>query len=77
MRKIVLYVITALLLTSVLFTGCSNDKSSDSEKGAVKTFTDEVAKEAVGRIKAPIEKAQAVKDKQEGDFSSMEKSLKE
>ncbi|MBF0204482.1 MAG: hypothetical protein HQK67_09260 [Desulfamplus sp.] len=78
--------------SSITISGCSNDKKEDdskkgavsseqeavsSEQGAIKTLTDKVAKEAVSRLNTPIEKARAVKDKQEGDYTDMEKTLKE
>lgn len=77
MKKNFLYLMMVIILISIALTGCSDDRSSDSKKGAVKTLTDEVAKEAVSRMKSPIDKANAVKEQQEGDFNSMEKTLKE
>ncbi len=79
MKRVFVYFITALMLVSVCITGCSNDKETDSanQKGVVKEFTDKVAHEAVKEMTTPIDKAQAVKDTQEGGYSDMKKTLNE
>ena len=77
MKKMLLYAVIALLLSSATLLSCSKNKEAESEKGIIETVTDKTAKEVVRRIRTPIEKARSVKNRQEDRLSDMEEALKE
>jgi len=77
MRKM-LSCLCAFLLFSGVFASCSDHKESGPEKkGVIEEMTDQVAKEAVEKIRTPINKARSVEDIQKDRFSNMEKELTE
>lgn len=57
-------VLMMIMLSSLLFFACSNEEKT-KEPGKIETMTKEVGQEAVRMIKTPIDKAQAVADKEE------------
>ena len=77
MKKMLLYAVIALLLSSTTLLSCSKNKEAESEKGTIETVIDKTAKEVVRRIRTPIEKARSVKNRQEDRLSDMEEALKE
>ena len=77
LKNILLYSVIALILGSAAFFACSNNKEAETEKGTIEKMTDNTAKEAVDRIRTPIEKAQSVKSQQEDRLNDMEETLKE
>jgi len=54
-----------MLLCAALLWSCSGDKEKEAEAGKIDTMTKEIGQEAVRMIKTPIDKAQAVADKEE------------
>ena len=77
MKKMLIASVTMLLLGCAVFFACSDNKKADSEKGAIEKMTDKTAKEAVNRIRTPIDKAQSVKNQQDDRLREMEKTLKD
>ncbi|MDD2317646.1 MAG: hypothetical protein RBR01_04065 [Desulfobacterales bacterium] len=77
MRKM-LFCLCAFLIFSGVFISCSDKKeAAPGKKGAIEEMTDRVAKEAVEKIRTPINKARSVEDIQKNRFSDMEKELTE
>ena len=76
MKKRLMIFVFVLLLSGPNFIACSNNKRADSEKGTIGTMTDKVAKEAVDKIRAPIEQAHVAKKLQTDRFSAMDDSTK-
>ncbi|MCL7487128.1 MAG: hypothetical protein M8357_02995 [Desulfobulbaceae bacterium] len=60
LKAVILLIISATLLCS-----CSGDNEKNGETGKIESMTKEMGQEAVRVIKTPIEKAQAVADKEE------------
>lgn len=52
-------------------------KTATPEKGAIEKMTDKAAKEALDRIRTPIEKARSAQKQGEDRLSDIEKALKE
>ena len=50
-------------------------EAEDSEKGAIEKFTDKTAKEVVGKIHTPINKARAVKTAGENKMNNMDEMV--
>jgi len=63
--------IMLILCTSLLW-ACTGDKEKESEPGKIDTMTKEIGQEAVRTIKTPIDKAQAVADKEAQRAREME-----
>jgi len=72
MTKKLLYFTIALLFAGMSLWGCSNDTEGESEKGAIRQMTDQVAKDLVHKMRDPIDKARAVKVQQEEGFGEVE-----
>ena len=77
MTKMLLFSVMVLFIGSAIFIACPDNKDAESEKGTIEKMTDKTAKEMVGRIRTPIEKAQSVKDQQGNRLSDMEETLKD
>ncbi|GAB4337476.1 MAG: hypothetical protein Kow0089_08740 [Desulfobulbaceae bacterium] len=60
-------------LTAALLPGCSGDREAEEKPGKIETMTREAGQEAVRMIKTPIDKAQAVSDKEAKRAEEMEK----
>jgi len=78
MKKTTLAILALVLLTLV-FTGCSKEEESNSEKASNKI--DEIntrnADAIVKKIKSPIDKARATKDLGDKRMEEMDKALSE
>jgi hypothetical protein len=72
------FALSVLLFLAGGFVSCSDQKEAAPEKnGAVEEMTDQIAKEAVEKIRTPIEKARSVEDIQQDRFGGIEKELME
>ena len=71
MTKNFLYFTIALLFAGMSLWGCSNNSGEESEKGAIRQMTDQVAKDLVHKMRDPIDKARAVKVQQEEGFGEV------
>ena len=76
MKKTLIFFVLVLLLSGPTFIACSNNKRADSEKGTIDKMTDKVAKEAIDKIRVPIEQAHVAKKLQTDRFSAMDDSTK-
>ncbi len=77
MRKILRYALPILLLTGMTFLGCPDKKTAESEKGTIEKWTEKTAKEAVDKLRAPIEKARALKEQTDDRMRDMTNKLNE
>ena len=71
MKKKRIVILLILIFFGATFFACA-DKAEDSEKGAIEKFTDKTAKEAVEKIRTPINKARAVKTTGENKMKNMD-----
>ena len=78
MKKNIIHLLIVLLfiIISSLW-ACSSDTDGASEKGAIEQMTDQVAKDIVHHIRTPINKAHAVKDREESRQSDWEDTAEE
>jgi hypothetical protein len=77
MTKKLLYFTIALLFAGMSLWGCSNNTGGEPEKGAIKQMTDQVAKDLVHQIRSPINKARAVKAREEERLNDWEDTAEE
>jgi hypothetical protein len=75
MTKRLLCFTIALLFAGMSLWACSSEPEGESEKGAIKQMTDQVAKDLVHQIRSPINKARAVKVQQEERLGKMEDTV--
>ena len=72
-----LHLMVALLFISTSFWACSSNTEGESENGAIKEMTDQVAKDIVHHIRSPINKAHAVKEREEDRQNDWEDTAEE
>ena len=77
MKRIHLYLTIGLLFTALSLGGCSNNSGEESEKGAIRKMTDQVAHDLSHKIRSPIDKARAVKDQEEDRLNDLEDTSEE
>ena len=65
------------LAAASLLGACSTERESRVHSPALETMTEAAGKEAVRMIKTPIEKAQAVADKEEQRAKEMDEKFQE
>ena len=77
MKKIILHFALALLFATVYLWGCSSNSGEESEKGAIRKMTDQVARDLSHKIRSPIDKARAVKEQEEERLNDLEDTAEE
>ena len=77
MTKKLLSFSVALLFTTLCLWGCSGNSGEESEKGAIRNMTDQVAHDLSHKLRDPIDKARAAKDKQEEHLNDWEDTAEE
>jgi len=70
-RKLLHYTM-ALLLAGIFLGACSGSSDEESEKGAIRQMTDQVADEMVHKMRSPIDKARVAKESGEDHLSELE-----
>ena len=76
MKRMVIFSILMMLFIGSNFIACSDNKRAASEKGTIDKMTDKVAREAVDKIRVPIEQAHAARKLQADRFRAMDDSTK-
>ncbi len=71
MKKLFRYVTMVLLLAGISLGGCSNNSGGESEKGAIRKMTDQVADDLVHKMRDPIDKARSARDREEDRLSDV------
>ena len=79
MKKIFTYVVLAVVLCGAMFLACSNDTGTETEpqKGMIEEMTDRAAKEAVNRIRTPLNKARSAASQEQDRLNDMDESLED
>ncbi len=79
MKKLITYGVLAMFLCGAVFMACSNDKDTEVEpqKGMIEEMTDRAAKEAVNRIRTPLNKARSAANQEQDRLNDMDESLKD
>ena len=77
MKKLLMYIFSALVVFWIGFSACSRGEDVEPEKGKIEKFTDRIANDAVQGIKAPINKARAVQDMADKRVKALDKPTKE
>ena len=72
MTKKILHIAVALIVAGMFLWSCSVNSDGDSEKGAIRQMTDQVADEMVHKMRSPIDKARVAKDQGIDRLSDME-----
>ena len=67
--------IVMLFLSLFILCSCSGDNEKEAKTGKIDAMTKEVGQEAVRMIKTPIDKAQAVADKEKKRAQEMDDRL--
>ena len=75
-KKLFIYTI-CLFLAGGLLWSCSNSPGEESEKGAIRKMTDQVAHDLSHKMRNPIDKARAAKDLEEGRLKDLEDTAEE
>jgi len=77
MNKLFLYVTMALLFCGLSLGGCSSSSGEEPEKGAIRKMTDQVAHDLSHKMRDPIDKARALKDRQEDRLNDQDDAVEE
>ena len=77
MKKLFLYVTMALLFCGLFLAGCSSNSGEEPEKGAIRKMTDEVAHDLSQKMRDPIDKARALKDREEDRLNDQDDAVEE
>jgi len=72
MTKKLLHITMALLLAGMFLGACSGNSDEESEKGAIRQMTDQVADEMVHKMRSPIDKARLAKESGEDYLDDLE-----
>lgn len=77
MIKSILHVTMVLIMAAILLLACSGNTDDDSEKGAIRQMTDQVADEMVHKMRSPIDKARAARDQGEEHIDELEDAVED
>jgi hypothetical protein len=77
MAKKNFHITVALIAAGIFLGSCSVNSDGDSEKGAIRQMTDQVADEMVHKMRSPIDKARVAKDQGQDRLSEMEDSVED
>ena len=77
MTKKLLCITTVLIMVGMSLLACSGGSDGESEKGAIRQMTDQVADEMVHKMRSPIDKARAAKDQGEDHLDEQEDAVED
>jgi hypothetical protein len=66
-----------MLFAGLLLWSCSNRSGEESEKGAIRKMTDQVAHDLSHKVRDPIDSARAVKEQEEDRLNDLEDTTEE
>lgn len=77
MRKLFLCFTAAVLFSGLFLVGCSSNSGEEPEKGEIRKMTDQVAHDLTHKMRSPIDKARALKDREEDRLNDQEDAAEE
>ena len=77
MKKLLFPITLAVLMVGLAFWGCSGNSGEESEKGAIREMTDQVAHDLSKRIKDPIDKARSVRNQEQHRLDELDDTAEE
>ena len=77
MTKKLICITRVLIMVGVSLLACSGNSDDDSEKGAIRQMTDQVADEMVHKMRSPIDKARAARDQGEEHIGELEEAVED
>jgi hypothetical protein len=77
MKKLLFHITLAMLMAGFALWGCSGNSGKESEKGAIREMTDEVAHDLSNRIKDPINKARAASNQEQDRLDELDDTAEE
>ena len=77
MTKSILHFTVVLIMGGMSLLACSGGSDGDSEKGAIRQMTDQVADEMVHKMRSPIDKARAARDQGEEHIDELEDAVED
>jgi hypothetical protein len=77
MTKKLFFYIICMLFAGLILWSCSNSSGEESEKGAIRKMTDQVAHDLSHKIRNPIDKARAAKEQEENRLNDLEDTAEE
>lgn len=77
MKKILFHITLAVLMAGFALWGCSGNSGEESEKGAIREMTDEVAHDLSNRIKDPINKARSARNQEQDRLDELDDAADE
>ena len=77
MTKKILHITMALIMVGMSLLACSGGSDGESEKGAVRQMTDQVADEMVHKMRSPIDKARVARDQGEEHIGELEDAVED
>ena len=72
MTKKLICITTVLIMAGMSLLACSGNSDDDSEKGAIRQMTDQVADEMVHKMRSPIDKARVAKKQGDHHMDELE-----
>jgi len=77
MKRIIFHYTVAVLFTALCLWGCSPNGGEETEKGAIRKMTDQVAHDLSHKMRSPIDKARAAKNQEEDRLNDLEETTEE
>jgi len=77
MKRIIFHYTVAVLFTVLCLWGCSRNSGEETEKGAIRKMTDQVAHDLSHKMRSPIDKARAAKNQEEDRLNDLEETAEE
>jgi hypothetical protein len=77
MKKSIWHFTMVVIMAAILLLACSGGSDGDSEKGAIRQMTDQVADEMVHKMRSPIDKARAAKEQGDHHMDELEDAVED
>jgi hypothetical protein len=77
MRNLLTYCLAGAMMLGCWVWGCSDKQEPPARKSAVRQATDAVARDAVERIRTPIDRARSVARQQDGKSEELAEAAKQ
>ena len=77
MKKLIFCITLCGLMAGPALWGCSGNSGEESEKGAIREMTDQVAHDLSNRIKDPINKARSARNQEQDRLDELDDTAEE